>query len=154
MPKDKSESAGAGASVAVAGTGLGVTEAESFSWGDIARMLAVLSAQVCERQKLLDRFGEELERLEKVRRVGKFAVADTSQGKFVGFEKEPPLVEVEDGVGLFDVTPGMCIFNLDLDFDGRVSFQNNQEFLDNVGQDKSVLATERDNSGGYPPLFY
>ena len=44
MPKDKSESAGAGASVAMVGTGLGVTEAGGFNWGDIARMLAVISA--------------------------------------------------------------------------------------------------------------
>jgi hypothetical protein len=58
----KGKGAGAGASAAAAGTGLGVTEAESFSGGDIARMLAVISAQMAEQ-------GERLRRLERVGRA-------------------------------------------------------------------------------------
>ena len=184
MPNDKgkSESAGAGASVAVAGTGLGVTEAESFSGGDIARMLGVISAQLAEGNERLgsglgvteaegmnwgdiakmiavlssqvaEQRAELAETREVLRRLRNKRLERLEKGKCVGFGKEPTLVDVKDGVGLFDITPGKCLFDLDFDFDGCVSFQNDQEVLDNIGQDACGLATERDNSGGYTPCF-
>ena len=61
--KGKSKGAGAGVSVAAAGTGLGVTEAESFSGGDIARMLAVISSQMAEQRAESAELREGLRRL-------------------------------------------------------------------------------------------
>jgi hypothetical protein len=61
----KGKGAGAGASAAAAGTGLGVTGAESFSGGDIARMLAVISSQMAEQRAESAELREGLRRLER-----------------------------------------------------------------------------------------